>query len=103
MARMYCEQCGKTIEEECGYTIPQAALCDSCFRNAVARRCSDTCGNCQRPWPCDCDDPVQICGICGSVMSECHCTERELALTAGEDDTEFPAYIGWDGIEHAEF
>ena len=36
----------------------------------------DTCGNCKEPWPCCCDDPVRICGICGGDDYDCRCDER---------------------------
>jgi len=42
----------------------------------------DYCGNCQKPWPCYCDDPVQCCGICASAMSECQCTERDMEVSS---------------------
>jgi hypothetical protein len=35
-----------------------------------------SCGNCHRPWPCGCDDPARICGICGGDQFECNCDER---------------------------
>jgi hypothetical protein len=37
----------------------------------------DYCANCRQEWPCNCDDPVQICGICdGTLTYDCHCDER---------------------------
>ena len=39
----------------------------------------DFCGNCQDTWPCECNDPVQCCGICTEPMSECRCIERNFA------------------------
>jgi len=35
-----------------------------------------TCGNCREVWPCECGDPVRICGICGGDPYECRCDER---------------------------
>jgi hypothetical protein len=36
----------------------------------------DYCGNCHRSWPCHCNDPVRICGVCGGDQHGCHCSER---------------------------
>ena len=43
MARMYCEECGETIEEECGYSTPQAGICEKCF---ARRSCTCNCLPC---------------------------------------------------------
>jgi hypothetical protein len=45
-------------------------------RNQHNNEMGDSCGNCQAPWPCDCDDPILICGICGGEPGVCRCSER---------------------------
>lgn len=39
----------------------------------------DFCGNCGETWICKCDDPIQMCGICGDRLCDCRCSERQYA------------------------
>jgi hypothetical protein len=35
--RLFCEECDVTLLEECGYTTPQAGICDDCLAKIEAQ------------------------------------------------------------------
>ena len=46
----------------------------------IINRHGDYCDNCGDKWPCRCKVPIMACGICGNVMYECRCTERDINI-----------------------
>ncbi len=58
-APIFCEECGVTIEEHSGYTIPQGGICNDCFAKLESRPTQDAL-----------DAALPSCPMCGSTDTE---------------------------------
>lgn len=68
----------------------------------------DSCGNCHQGWPCNCNDPVRICGICAGDTYDCRCDERSLesiecpnCFGAVRCEPYWPEYLNLDDVPTA--
>lgn len=97
----WCPECGEPIEVCASYgTCPNSQISKSHVAAEqkravdVAKACGDFCGNCKQSYPCGCEEPHQMCGVCaGSLAHECHCTEREFEEIMSQLDPRIAKYV----------